>query len=121
MPPTAQPACLDQDERASWAPTPGSDLALIGHPSRSTLSTRVSPDSPPSLPLPRTRHILAARLRVHMPAALLNGTARGNECVSRTWGSRQPSHPNATNVRWTRWESLYRCLVQSASVTETPK
>ncbi len=51
---------------------------------------------PSSLPLPRTRHILAARLGVHMPAAVLNGTARGIECVSRTWGSRQPSHPHTT-------------------------
>ena len=96
---------------------------LIGHPSRSTISTGVLPDSPPSLPLPRTRHILAPRLGVHTPAALLNETARGNECVSRTWGSRQPSHPHAAGAhRWrTRRESLYRCLVQSPSVTETRK
>jgi hypothetical protein len=97
--PNAEPACPDQDAPASWAPTPRQRHRLDWTPLSLHHPDRTPPDSLPSLPLPRARHILTARLGVRMPATVLSGTARGNECVSRTWGSRKPSHPHATTAR----------------------
>jgi len=96
MPHNAAPACPRADALASWAPTPGSDHRLIGHPSRSTVHTAVSRSSSSSLPLTRTPYILAACPGTRPPAPLLNGTARGNRCVSRSWGSASAPYPDTT-------------------------
>ena len=69
MPPHAVPACPVEDAPASWAPRSGSDLSLIGHPSRSTapwpsraLLRRLCPS-----PEPRTYWLRApARTRLRL-------------------------------------------------------
>jgi hypothetical protein len=58
----------------------------------------------------------------HMPAPLLNGTARGNRCVSRSWERLLLPYPDTASrdiARRTRRENLYRCLVQRSSRTGT--
>jgi len=76
----------------------------------------------PSLPLTRAPHILAACSGTHTPAPLLNGTARGNQRVSRTRGRPKaltPAHHLHPLGRWKPRENLYRCLVQSRCGTST--
>jgi hypothetical protein len=94
MPRRAAPACPVEDALVSWAPTPGSDRPLIGHPSRSIVSIAVIRSSSSSLPLTRAPQILAPCSGTHTPAPLLNGTARGNPCVSRSWESRLLPYPD---------------------------
>jgi len=86
--------CPARTHPASWAPTPGSDRPLIGHPSRSIVAMVVSTSSSSSLPLTRAPHILAPCFGTHTPAPLLNGTARGNRCVSRSWEQHSFPHPD---------------------------
>ena len=94
MPRQAASACPLEDVLASWAPTPGSDHRLIGHPSRSFVPSAIIRSSASSLPLTRAPHILAPCSRTHTPAPFLNGTARGNQCVSRSWERRLLPHPD---------------------------
>jgi hypothetical protein len=94
MPRQAAKACPARTHPASWAPTPGSDRSLIGHPSRSFVAMAVSRSSSSSLPLTRAPHILAPCPGTNTPAPLLNGTARGNRCVSRSWERRSLSYPD---------------------------
>ena len=96
MPRQAAPASPVEDAPASWAPTPGSDRPLIGHPSRSTVSIAVIRSSSSPLPLTRAPHILAPCSGTHTPAPFLNGTARGNRCVSRSWERRLLPYPDTT-------------------------
>jgi len=96
MPRQAAPACPIEDALASWAPTPGSDRPLIGHPSRSIVSIAVIRSSSSSLPLTRAPHILAPCSGTHTPVPFLNGTARGNQCVSRSWERRLLPYPDTT-------------------------